>query len=115
MKTALVQIGNSRGIRIPTEFLEQCQLQNVVELEVHGDHLIVRPTTQPRSGWDDAFRDMRNTRTTPYSMKRLGLLPNGTPRSGNGSCTFRCLPGAARSCTRARDSENAPLCRNIAG
>ncbi len=59
MKTALVQIGNSRGIRIPTAFLEQCQLQDVVELERHGDHLIIRPTTQPRSGWDDAFRDMR--------------------------------------------------------
>ena len=58
MKTALVQIGNSRGIRIPRAFLEQCHLQDVVELEHHGDHLIIRPPTQPRCGWDDAFRNM---------------------------------------------------------
>ena len=59
MKTALVQIGNSRGIRIPSAFLEQCQLQDKVELELCGDHLIVRPATPSRSGWDDAFGDMR--------------------------------------------------------
>ena len=58
MKTALVQIGNSRGIRIPKAFLEQCQLRDTVELELRDGHLIIRPTTQPRSGWDDAFRRM---------------------------------------------------------
>ena len=58
MKTALVQIGNSHGIRIPKAFLEQCQLRDTVELELQDDHLIIRPTNQPRSGWDDAFRRM---------------------------------------------------------
>ena len=59
MKTALIQIGNSRCIRIPDSFLEQCQFPDVVELENYGDHLIVRPTSNPRSGWEDAFRRMR--------------------------------------------------------
>ena len=59
MKTALVQIGNSRGIRIPKPFLEQCQFQDTVELELREDHLIIRPTIPSRSGWDDAFRRMR--------------------------------------------------------
>ena len=58
MKTALVQIGNSRGIRIPKAFLEQCQLRDKVELELRDDHLVVRPASRPRSRWEDAFRHM---------------------------------------------------------
>ena len=59
MKTQLVQIGDSRGIRIPTAFLEHCRLDDQVELELRRDHLVIRPARQPRSGWDDAFRQMR--------------------------------------------------------
>ena len=59
MKTALVQIGNSRGVRIPKAFLEHCRLQDTVELELRDDHLIIRPTIPSRSGWDDAFLRMR--------------------------------------------------------
>lgn len=59
MKTTLVQIGNSRGIRIPKAYLEQCQLNDQVELELRDDHLVVRPAKRPRSGWDDAFHQMR--------------------------------------------------------
>lgn len=58
MKTTIVRIGNSRGIRIPKAVLEQCHLQDEVELEVRDDHLEVRPATKPRSGWADAFRRM---------------------------------------------------------
>lgn len=59
MKTPLVQIGDSRGICIPKAFLEQCRLDDQVELELRRDHLVIRPARQPRSGWDDAFRQMR--------------------------------------------------------
>ena len=59
MKTNIVQIGNSRGIRIPKALLEQCQLQDEVELELRDDHLVIRPAAKPRSHWADAFRRMR--------------------------------------------------------
>ena len=58
MKTSLVQIGNSRGIRIPKAFLEQCQFRDKVELELRGAHLIVRAASSPRSRWENAFRGM---------------------------------------------------------
>ena len=58
MKTNVVRIGNSRGIRIPKALLDQCRLQDEVELEVVNDHLVVRPATKPRSGWADAFHEM---------------------------------------------------------
>ena len=58
MKTNVIRIGNSRGIRIPKTVLEQCHLQDEVEIEVINDHLIVRSATKPRSGWADAFSEM---------------------------------------------------------
>ena len=58
MKTNIVRIGNSRGIRIPKALLEQCQLHDEVELELRDDHLVIRPSSKPRSGWADAFRQM---------------------------------------------------------
>ncbi|MGE0826504.1 MAG: AbrB/MazE/SpoVT family DNA-binding domain-containing protein [Candidatus Binatia bacterium] len=58
MKTTIVRIGNSRGIRIPKALLEQCHLHDKVELEVRDDHLEVRPATEPRNGWAEAFRRM---------------------------------------------------------
>ncbi len=59
MRTTIVRIGNSRGIRIPKAMLEQCHLDNAVELEVQDGQLVVRPAEGPRLGWDDAFRRMR--------------------------------------------------------
>jgi len=56
MKTELVRIGNSRGVRIPKPFIEQCGLGETVELRVANDCLIISPGRQPRQGWDDAFR-----------------------------------------------------------
>jgi antitoxin MazE len=58
MKTRLIRIGNSRGIRIPRIFLEQCHLRDEVQLEVVNGYLIVRPMKKLRSGWEEAFREM---------------------------------------------------------
>lgn len=55
MRTRLVAIGNSRGIRLPKAVIEQYQLANDVELEMRADHLVLRPARTPRAGWDEAF------------------------------------------------------------
>lgn len=59
MRTKLVAIGNSKGIRLPRAVLEQCGLEDEIDLEVKGDHLIVRGARNARAGWDRAFRRMR--------------------------------------------------------
>ena len=41
MKTELIRIGNSRGIRIPKPIIEQCGLGDTVELRVEDDGLII--------------------------------------------------------------------------
>lgn len=56
MKTELVQIGNSRGIRIPKPLIEQCALGDTVELRVENDCLVISSERKPRQGWEEAFR-----------------------------------------------------------
>lgn len=56
MKTGLVRIGNSRGIRIPKPLIEQCGLGDAVDLRVENQRLIISPERQPREGWEKRFR-----------------------------------------------------------
>jgi antitoxin MazE len=58
MKTRIVSIGNSQGIRIPKALLEQTGLRGEVELSVEENSLVIRPARRPRAGWAAAFRKM---------------------------------------------------------
>jgi antitoxin MazE len=58
MKTKIIQIGNSQGIRIPKPFLEQTGLGEEVELEVRADELVIRSAKRMRAGWDTSFAKM---------------------------------------------------------
>ena len=54
MKTRLVRIGNSRGLRLPKSLLDQLGLEDEVELRVADGALIVSPSAPARAGWADA-------------------------------------------------------------
>jgi antitoxin MazE len=58
MKSRLVRIGNSKGLRIPKPLLEQAGLRDEVEITVRGESLVIEPARRPRDGWDAAFREM---------------------------------------------------------
>jgi antitoxin MazE len=59
MKRRIVPIGNSRGIRIPKAILEQCRIEDEVELQTKGDQIIISPVKRTaRQGWDQAFKKM---------------------------------------------------------
>jgi antitoxin MazE len=58
MKTRIVRIGNSRGVRIPKPLLEQTGLRGEVEIVAENGSLVIRPARKPREGWDEAFREM---------------------------------------------------------
>ncbi|OGD36358.1 MAG: peptidase [Candidatus Aminicenantes bacterium RBG_19FT_COMBO_58_17] len=60
MRRRIVPIGNSRGIRIPKAILEQCRIEDEVELQTEGDRIILSPVKRTvRQGWDQAFKKMR--------------------------------------------------------
>lgn len=58
LKTRIVKIGNSQGVRIPKPFLDQINLSNDVEIELQSDRIVIRSAHQVRAGWDTAFRSM---------------------------------------------------------
>jgi antitoxin MazE len=58
MKTQIIQIGNSQGIRIPKVLLEDSGLAGEVELEVTEDGLLIRRSNKARKDWDTQFRVM---------------------------------------------------------
>lgn len=58
MKTRIVRIGNSQGIRIPKPLLEQTGIEGEVELEVRNSTIVIKPANPPRAGWDEAFGEM---------------------------------------------------------
>lgn len=58
MKTKIIQIGNSQGIRIPKALLEQSGINGEVKLEVLRGQIIIRPLRKARQGWAEACRVM---------------------------------------------------------
>ena len=58
VKSRIIKIGNSQGIRIPKLFLDQSDLGPEVELVLDQDQITVRPSRHVRDRWDNAFQAM---------------------------------------------------------
>lgn len=58
IKTRIIKIGNSQGIRIPKLLLEQSGMNGEVQIDLEGDHLTIRSVVHPRAGWDEALAKM---------------------------------------------------------
>jgi antitoxin MazE len=59
MKTRLVRIGNSRGIRLPKPIIEEAGLTDEVEVRVQEETIIIASSAAPRSGWAEAAKRLR--------------------------------------------------------
>ena len=58
LKTRIVKIGNSQGIRIPKGSLEQAGLDVEVELDVQFHQIVIRPAHPTRHDWEKRFDTM---------------------------------------------------------
>jgi antitoxin MazE len=59
VRSRIVRIGNSQGIRIPKPLLEEAQLKDEVDITVEDGALVVRPSKRRvREGWAEAARRM---------------------------------------------------------
>jgi antitoxin MazE len=58
MKTKIIAIGNSQGIRLSKPLLEESGIAGDVEVTVEGSSLVIRPANKPRAGWEAAFAKM---------------------------------------------------------
>lgn len=58
MRTRLVRIGNSRGIRLPKPLITQVGLTEEVELHIRDGAIVIERVSTPRTGWAQAAKDM---------------------------------------------------------
>lgn len=58
MLTKLIKVGNSKGIRIPSGILKECEIEDQIEIEVKDNTIILKPVKKVREGWDEAFKKM---------------------------------------------------------
>lgn len=78
IRTRFVQIGNSRGLRIPKVVIDQLGLGGDVEIAVQSDRLVIRSASRPRASWDRQFRGMHEQGgDTPLD----GYQPTGWDRT----------------------------------
>ena len=60
MKTKLVPIGNSRGVRLPKPLLREAGLSDEVDLHVRNGAIIITSIKNTRAGWAEAAKVMHN-------------------------------------------------------
>jgi antitoxin MazE len=58
MEVSIIQIGNSKGIRLSKTVLEKYNLKDKVEMILDKGQIILKPISTPRKGWEEAFKKM---------------------------------------------------------
>ncbi len=61
MDISVIQIGNSKGIRLSKTILERYNIRDTVELILEKEHIIIKPKASPRKGWEKAFKKMHDS------------------------------------------------------
>jgi antitoxin MazE len=58
IRTSLVRIGNSQGIRLPKSLLSLSGIERDVEVSVVEGAIVIRAARKARSGWAEQFKAM---------------------------------------------------------
>jgi antitoxin MazE len=56
MRTKLIRIGNSQGVRLPRTVIEQAGLGRDLDLEVEEGTVVIRAAREKRRGWAEAAK-----------------------------------------------------------
>jgi len=61
MRSNLIKIGNSKGIRINSAILKECELDNEIEIKVVEKKIIIEAVKEPREDWNKNFEKMHKS------------------------------------------------------
>ncbi len=56
MRTRIVSIGNSKGVRIPKPLIAEAGLGEEVEIRARKGLIVISSVSRPRRGWAEAAR-----------------------------------------------------------
>ena len=60
MELPIINIGNSKGIRLPKTILKRYSISTTIELVLEKNQIIIKPKVEPRKGWEKSFMEMHN-------------------------------------------------------
>ena len=60
MQVSLIDIGTSKGIRLPASVLKMFNSLSAFELHVEGNKIVLDTIESPRQGWEDKFKNSSN-------------------------------------------------------
>lgn len=58
MEISIIKIGNSKGFRLSKTLIEKYNIKDKVELILEKGYIILKPVSNPRKGWEKAFKEM---------------------------------------------------------
>ena len=58
METAILKIGNSKGLRLSKTILEKYNIKDKVQIILEMGQIILKPIETPRKNWDISFEKM---------------------------------------------------------
>jgi len=58
MKTKLIRIGNSQGVRIPKPLIEESGITDEIEMILIDDEIVLRSAETTRKNWEASFEKM---------------------------------------------------------
>ena len=59
MRSKIVRIGNSQGVRLPKLLIEQAGLEEEVELRAEAGQIVIAAPRETRAGWAEAAQRAR--------------------------------------------------------
>ena len=59
METAIIKIGDSKGVRLSKSILEPYNITEKVELILEKGRIILKPIEKPRKNWEASFKQMK--------------------------------------------------------
>jgi len=58
MKTKIIRIGNSQGVRIPKPLIEESGLTGEIEMILRDNEIVLRSAETVRKDWEASFEKM---------------------------------------------------------
>lgn len=59
MELSVINIGNSKGIRLSKTILEKYNIQDKIELILEKGFIVLKAKAEPRENWEKAFKKMQ--------------------------------------------------------